>query len=363
MPYKIHKQISELRQSIHERMSRVRIEASAVRTTVAVSLPLIAGQASGFGGIGMMAGLGALWICIADKEGSTLTSILCTCAAVTLVAYSAMVVGPIAWLSVLIMFMLGYVTGFSLEVNDPFQYGANSCALSYAIILGLHSDVIQIPYNILDLCAGGIWTIPLTLLLWKYSRKTDSSTIASEFRNISIRRTKLQILKLWSRVSDSISHHSTGFFRAINFGLVTAFTVVIYKSFHFEHGYWLTLTAIVVLKQDYLGTKTRTFERVTGSILGGTIAIFVAAWCKNSIMLDIFLVLSCLVAFSYLPHNYTKYAAFLTIFVVLLINMTRPGNWEIAVYRVVNTVSGGILALLFSYILNQIELRQRTEPL
>jgi hypothetical protein len=53
----------------------LRVEPSGVRTAAAAVLPFLFGQALGYPVIGLMAGLGGLYLSITDKEGATPASL------------------------------------------------------------------------------------------------------------------------------------------------------------------------------------------------------------------------------------------------------------------------------------------------
>ena len=55
-------------------------------------------------------------------------------------------------------------------------------------------------------------------------------------------------------------------------------------------------------------------------------------------------------AFDY-RSNYGFYVLFLTPFVVLMIDTVIPGDWEVALVRIFDTLIGGAIALAVTYIL------------
>jgi uncharacterized membrane protein YccC len=117
-----------------------------------------------------------------------------------------------------------------------------------------------------------------------------------------------------------------------------------------NHGYWVTLTAVVIL-QPYVGaTRQKALQRVVGTIIGGAVAAGLSALFGGSgiVIILIFAFTSLCVAF--LPVNYGAYSIFGTPAFVLLAE-SSIGDWHLAGVRIVNTIVGGALALLGSRLL------------
>jgi uncharacterized membrane protein YccC len=137
---------------------------------------------------------------------------------------------------------------------------------------------------------------------------------------------------------------------ALRVGLVTALAVLITTLLHLDHGYWVTLTAVVIL-QPYVGaTRQKALQRVVGTIVGGMVAAGLSALFGGTgvVIVLVFAFTSLCVAF--LPVNYGAYSIFGTPAFVLLAE-SSIGNWHLAGTRVINTIIGGVLALLGSRLL------------
>jgi uncharacterized membrane protein YccC len=80
--------------------------------------------------------------------------------------------------------------------------------------------------------------------------------------------------------------------------------------------------------------------------VGGVLAALI-----HNLLLQYILVwlLGC-VAFAYRQRNYTVFAFFLTPFVVLLVDLSHPGDWQVSLLRIFNTVIGGVLALIAGFV-------------
>ena len=79
--------------------------------------------------------------------------------------------------------------------------------------------------------------------------------------------------------------------------------------------------------------------------------MIIAALFQNIVILDVLLILFSVLAFSHVRSNYGFYVLFLTPFVILMIDTVIPGDWEIALVRILDTLIGGAIALFVTYLL------------
>jgi uncharacterized membrane protein YccC len=137
---------------------------------------------------------------------------------------------------------------------------------------------------------------------------------------------------------------------ALRIAIVTSVAVLVTGLFHLDHGYWVTLTAVVIL-QPYTGATTqKALQRVLGTILGGIVAAGLSALFHGfgAVLILVALFTACCVAL--LPLNYGAYAVFGTPAFVLLAEAST-GDWHLAGVRILNTLIGGALALAGSRLL------------
>jgi uncharacterized membrane protein YccC len=108
-------------------------------------------------------------------------------------------------------------------------------------------------------------------------------------------------------------------------------------------GYWLTVTTGIIL-QPYAGaTVERAIQRVAGTLVGVLIAATITALVHVPLALTIVLFPLTVLTFALRPISYGYFVLFLTPIFVLLAEGLRSDP-QLAVYRLVNTVLGGVLA-------------------
>ena len=137
---------------------------------------------------------------------------------------------------------------------------------------------------------------------------------------------------------------------AVRVGLVTALAVALTAALDLRRGYWVTITAVLIL-QPYVGaTSTRALQRVLGTIVGGMLTAALAAAFHDPVAILVMVFVFSGVSVALLPLNYAAFSLFLTPTFVLLAEASA-GDWHLAGLRIANTILGGGLALAGSRLL------------
>ncbi|NMM48225.1 FUSC family protein [Marinigracilibium pacificum] len=128
---------------------------------------------------------------------------------------------------------------------------------------------------------------------------------------------------------------------------ITSVTGYILAGFlHFQNPNWVLLTILVIMKPGYSITKNRFSQRIYGTIAGALI-VLPLAYLNISPLLGIFLMaIAFFFAFSFLPKDYVKATLFFTLFVLLLFGVLVRLNTQIILFRVIDTIFGGILCYI-----------------
>lgn len=124
-----------------------------------------------------------------------------------------------------------------------------------------------------------------------------------------------------------------------------------------SHSYWILLTIIVILKPNFSMTKQRYNDRLIGTLIGCVIAVGVLKVVHQPLILlgVLFLALVASTAFSTIKYRYTAVAA--CVQVLIQINLLMPGSPTVAGERLIDTVIGGLIASVFSFVLPSWEYR------
>jgi uncharacterized membrane protein YccC len=178
----------------------------------------------------------------------------------------------------------------------------------------------------------------------------------SEPSDLSSQASKLSLIR------DHLTLESAMFRHALRMALATAATVSLMHALGFEHGYWATLTCLVILQPHGAATWAKALQRVLGTAIGAFLAILVASAIYDPALKIPFVFAFVAIAVALLPLNYGAFAVFLTPGFVLLAE-THAGDAGLASVRVVNTLIGAAVALLASRLLFPISEREQIRPL
>jgi uncharacterized membrane protein YccC len=165
-----------------------------------------------------------------------------------------------------------------------------------------------------------------------------------------------------SLVRDHLTLDSAMFRYALRVTLATAATVLVVQLLSLDHGYWATLTCLVIMQPHGAQTWAKAAQRVLGTVIGAGLAVLVATFVTDPVLILICIFSFVAVAVAVLPLNYGAFAVFLTPGFVLLAE-THPGNAGLVAVRIMNTLLGAGIALLGSRLLFPLSERDQIRPL
>ena len=132
---------------------------------------------------------------------------------------------------------------------------------------------------------------------------------------------------------------------AARVALVCGLDVALIFTLHINHGYWLLMTSLIVLQPHVSGTMRRGLERIGGTVAGGILAALLAVTLHSQLATAATLFPLALLALAILPRSYAAFAFFLTPTFVLAW-LPYSGDWQLALIRTGNTISGALISLL-----------------
>ncbi|TCN80959.1 FUSC family protein [Shewanella fodinae] len=169
------------------------------------------------------------------------------------------------------------------------------------------------------------------------------------------------ILKLiWPSDADSIKtqwrkalHKGS---REWHHGLRILFTLfccqLVVELLPFQQGYWVTLTAFILLMAAPLGQlQLRIWGRFYGTLLGSLVALALVWYCGTGAWLLPATCLTLFLAFAtYYKARYEIHVFWLTVMMVFAITLLLPAEPYIAFYRALDTLTGVVLSVLAMYL-------------
>ncbi|MFY9665494.1 MAG: FUSC family protein [Candidatus Cybelea sp.] len=150
---------------------------------------------------------------------------------------------------------------------------------------------------------------------------------------------------------------------SLRFALVLAIAMILGRHFAAHRGYWIPLTAALVLKPDFQTTFVRGAARIAGTMVGAVIAALALALVHGRPAFEIAgLLLAAACAYLTFNPNYALFTVAITSFVVIVLAMRGlPGTTTVD-ERLLDTLAGGALAMVGYLVLPTWE-RKRTRAL
>lgn len=166
----------------------------------------------------------------------------------------------------------------------------------------------------------------------------------------------------WSLVRDHLTLDSAVFRHALRSASAVGATLFVVKALALDHGYWATLTCLVIMQPHGAQTWAKALQRVFGTVIGAAVAFVIATWVADQHIITACVFGFVTIAVALLPLNYGAFTVFLTPAFVLLAE-TQAGHPDLAWLRITNTLLGAVIALAGSRLLFPLSERDQIRPL
>ncbi len=151
--------------------------------------------------------------------------------------------------------------------------------------------------------------------------------------------------------SENLNLKSENFRHALRVSGLMFLGFVIAQSFHFLHSNWILLTIMVVMKPAYSLTKERNLDRLMGTVAGAFIGMVILHYVSDNRWLFGILLVCVLGTYSFQRKTYLVSVVFMTPFILILFDFLGMGSRALFIERVYDTVIGGGIAFIGSYVL------------
>ncbi|HEY4293100.1 FUSC family protein [Luteibacter sp.] len=150
-----------------------------------------------------------------------------------------------------------------------------------------------------------------------------------------------------STLRANLTPHSVAFRHAVRSAVVLTVAFAVSRYYALPHGYWLPMTAAIVLRPDFAATFNFGLLRVVGTVFGLMLTTLVLRLTPDVVWAHVAVMGVLCVAFRYLAGaHYGIAVAALTGTVVVLLSFEGVDPFEAMSDRVLNTALGSGLALL-----------------
>lgn len=131
-----------------------------------------------------------------------------------------------------------------------------------------------------------------------------------------------------------------------NFAIILTVAVLAANAISFlfamPQGFWIPMTALLILKSDHDFTKTRINHRLYGTLFGSLLAVIVAFSISSKIILALLMFPLMFFIIVAMARHYGAYTVVLTVMVTVMVNLMESAGYLIAEHRLLDTLLGVI---------------------
>jgi fusaric acid resistance family protein len=315
--------------------------AASLRAVIAVAMSLVVGIALGHPREGMYVAYGAFSVgfgsFVRDRKTTTLARMM-TALGIAVSGIVGHFAGQIMPTAIVAAAVWGLMCGTLMALSSASVWIGTQWAVS--LFLGIaYAKTGADPWTRAALMFGG--GLLQTLMMWGFCRighedcdrwEAHPGTAASvalrqEFQGVT--EWTSPVLRFALRV-------------AVTLGVAEGFA----RVFGLSNGYWVPMTALIVVRPELHTTFSRGLARVGGTVGGAVLATTVVSYLHPNLWVLAALVLLCAwLCYNLLLVNYAVYTISVTAYVVFLLSLAgAPANVVVA-HRVANTLIGAAVAL------------------
>jgi fusaric acid resistance family protein len=144
----------------------------------------------------------------------------------------------------------------------------------------------------------------------------------------------------------NLTLRSTACRHALRLAVTVGIATAVYREWRLPRGYWMPMTALLVLRPEFHDTFARGLARIAGTIAGAALAtLIVDAFGPGPAALTLLLLAFVWGCYAFFRMNYAIFTTCLTGYIVFILMLSGVGEMTAATTRALYTVAGGVLAL------------------
>ena len=242
-----------------------------------------------------------------------------------------------AVLAVLTMAVVALLGGYCVAVSLRLAIAGMNFVLALLIAQGLYLPADETLEAVALGVGGSLMQAAWSLVAWALVDRESEQPRFAETARGAIVDLRAQL----SLRSSSLRH-------ALRFGTALAVGVAIYRLIDLgEHGYWVPLTILFVLRPDQKQTLERIGMRAAGTVVGLVLATSLAVLLgEDPVAIAVVLTIAAACFYALLAIEYALFTTAITVYVVLLTDALGTDPIEAADERAIGTAIGIAVAAM-----------------
>jgi hypothetical protein len=299
---------------------------------------------------GMIAAGGAMTVGFGAKQSindSRLLPMLFVSLGMAVAAFLGVVTGHTNFFLVTMAALWGFGYGMLTTREAGYSWVGQQCVITFLVASAFPASVkAALDRALLVLAGGALQILSSAILLRRYAELGDH--LASLARYVREEEAALHAVVL--ETAQSVKQRkmlNSALPYSLRLAVTLGLTTEIYRQMHFSSGYWIPMTALLVLKPGVTDTVNRAVARVLGTLAGAIlVSLCIAHLNPSPLVLAAFTLLFAWLSYGTLNVNYALFSAFITGYIVFLLSLADVPGPVIAQRRALCTALGGSIALL-----------------
>lgn len=317
--------------------------------TLPVAICLVVGVAIGHPAVGLIAAGGAMNTGFGHKQcidRSHLLPMIFVTLGMAFSGFLGVLIGHDGPLLVLTAALWGFGYGMLTARAGGYGWVGQQCVITFLVASGFPASPQAAGVRALLLLAGGVLQLVLSSLLLRIFSDLRKRVLQLEQyvweEQRALRDAVMQAAQsLWQRrfVNSAIPY-------SLRLAATLAIATEVYRRLHYPSGYWIPMTALLVMKPAVTDTVSRAFARALGTICGAVLVSFGLAHAQATPgVLAAFTVLFAWLSFGLLNVNYALFSVCITGYIVFLLSLNQLPGPMVADRRAIATLLGAAISL------------------
>jgi hypothetical protein len=317
--------------------------------TLPIALCLIFGIAIGHPAVGMIAAGGAMNTGFGKKQcidDSNLLPMIFVTFGMAFAGFLGVMLGYHSVLMVLMAALWGFGYGMLTSRPGGYAWVGQQCVITLLVAAAFPASPLDALARGALLFAGGALQLLLSSLLLHLSGELGRRVLELKryllAEEAALRQAVVETAdSLWRRrsLNSAIPY-------ALRLAVTLGLTTEIYRRLNYPSGYWIPITALVVLKPGMTDTVNRVIARMFGTVAGAILISFLLVHLHPGVItLAAMTILFAWLGYGLLNVNYALFTFTVTGYIVFLLSLNELPGPEVAQHRAICTLIGAAIAL------------------
>jgi Fusaric acid resistance protein-like len=236
------------------------------------------------------------------------------------------------------MGVVGAIGGYLVAVSPRMAIAGLTTVLTFLVAQGLFVGADKAPAALAIGICGGLAQAACAAVAWAFWDREREEPFELGPAGA----------EAFAKLRANTSLETVALRHAVRFGAALAAGVAIYRLAGLDnHGYWVPLTILFVLKPDPHQTSERIAMRAAGTVFGLALATVLAELLSDALIPStIVLTIAAALSFAMLAIEYALFTTAITVYVVLLTDTLGAHAFDAAGERARGTILGILVAAL-----------------